>query len=231
MGRSPAEHLCFPAAFVQCKLTPKHRQMKKYIVEFVGTFFLVLTVGLAVRSGSVLAPLAIGSVLACMIFAGGYVSGGHFNPAVSLGVLLRGKLNKGDFVPYVIVQLIAAVVAWFMVTQLLGAPALPPATREVVPSLISEFLFTFALVWVVLSAATSKGNAGNSFFGFAIGFTVFVGAVAVGGISGGAFNPAVGLGVVLMGLESLSQLWIYLGAQVVAAIMAAIVFKAQDSGD
>jgi aquaporin Z len=205
--------------------------MKKYIVEFVGTFFLVLTVGLAVRSGSILAPLAIGSVLACMIFAGGDVSGGHFNPAVSLGVLLRGKLNKGDFVPYVVVQLIAAVVAWFMVNQLLGAPALPPATREVVPSLISEFLFTFALVWVVLSAATSKGNAGNSFFGFAIGFTVFAGAVAVGGISGGAFNPAVGLGVVLMGLENLSQLWIYLGAQVVAAIMAAIVFKAQDSGD
>ena len=205
--------------------------MKKYLVEFVGTFFLVLTVGLAVRSGSDLAPLAIGSVLACMIFAGGYVSGGHYNPAVSLGVLLRGKLDKKDFVPYVVVQLVAAVVAWLTVTTLLDNPVGDPAARELVPSLISEFLFTFALVWVVLSAATSKGNAGNSFFGFAIGFTVFVGAVAVGGISGGAFNPAVGLGVVLMGMEGLSQLWVYLGAQVVAAIVAALVFKAQDSGD
>jgi aquaporin Z len=205
--------------------------MKKYLVEFIGTFFLVLTVGLAVRSGSDLAPLAIGSVLACMIFAGGYVSGGHYNPAVSLGVLLRGKLDKKDFVPYVVVQLIAAVVAWFVVTTLIGQLPTPPAVREVVPSLLSEFLFTFALVWVVLSAATSKGNAGNSFFGFAIGFTVFVGAVAVGGISGGAFNPAVGLGVVLMGFEGFSQLWVYLAAEVAAAIAAAMVFKVQDSGD
>ncbi|HUG09512.1 MAG TPA: MIP/aquaporin family protein [Opitutaceae bacterium] len=204
--------------------------MKKYLVEFVGTFFLVLTVGLAVRSGSDLAPLAIGSVLACMIFAGGYVSGGHYNPAVSLGVLLRGKLDKKDFVPYVVAQLIGAVVAWFVVSTLVGAPPAGPAGREVVPSLISEFVFTFALVWVVLSAATSKGNAGNSFFGLAIGFTLFVGVVAIGGISGGALNPAVGLGVVLMGMENLSQLWVYLGAQVLGGIVAAMVFKVQDSG-
>jgi aquaporin Z len=166
-----------------------------------------------------------------MIFAGGYVSGGHFTPAVSLGVLLRGKLDKKDFVPYVVVQLLGGIVAAFVVSFLVGKPLIGPATHEVAPSLVAEFLFTFALVWVVLSAATSKGNAGNSFFGFAIGFTVFAGAVAVGGISGGAFNPAVGLGVVIMGLEGLSQLWVYLAAQVAAGIVAALVFKAQDSGD
>jgi aquaporin Z len=220
-----------PAALRSQTGIPKHRQMKKYLVEFSGTFFLVLTVGLAVRSGSDLAPLAIGSVLACMIFAGGYVSGGHFNPAVSLGVMLRGKLDKKDFVPYVVVQLLGGIVAAFVVSYLVGKPLTGPATHEVAPSLVAEFLFTFALVWVVLSAATSKGNAGNSFFGFAIGFTVFAGAVAVGGISGGAFNPAVGLGVVIMGLEGLSQLWVYLAAQVAAGIVAALVFKAQDSGD
>ena len=205
--------------------------MKKYLVEFIGTFFLVLTVGLAVRSGSDLAPLAIGSVLACMIFAGGYVSGGHYNPAVSLGVLLRGKLDMKDFVPYVVAQLAGGVLAALIVVSLVGKPLMGAASHEVGPSLVAEFLFTFALVWVVLSAATSKGNAGNSFFGFAIGFTVFAGAVAVGGISGGAFNPAVGLGVVIMGMEGLSQLWVYLGAQAVAAIVAAIVFKVQDPGD
>ena len=222
--------ICAPRVAGRTPQTPK-AIMKKYIVEFIGTFFLVLTVGLAVRSGSNLAPLAIGSVLACMIFAGGYVSGGHYNPAVSIGVLLRGKLDRKDFLPYLVAQLAAGVVAALTVTALLGKPLMGAASHEVGPSLVAEFLFTFALVWVVLSAATSKGNAGNSFFGFAIGFTVFTGAVAVGGISGGAFNPAVGLGVVVMGLEGISQLWVYLVAQVAAAVVAAIVFKLQDPGD
>ena len=205
--------------------------MKKYIVEFIGTFFLVFTVGMAVQSGSPLAPLAIGSALMVMIFAGGHVSGGHFNPAVTLAVWLRGKCETKDVVPYWLAQLAAGVVAGLIVVALKGKPMLP-GSHELAPSLVVEFLFTFALAWVVLNAATAKGTAGNSFYGLAIGFTVLTGAVAVGGVSGGAFNPAVGLGVVVMGLEKLSQLWIYLAADLVGGAVAALAFKAtHDKGE
>jgi aquaporin Z len=200
--------------------------MKKYIVEFIGTFFLVFTVGMAVRSGSDLAPLAIGASLMVMIFAGGHVSGGHFNPAVTLAVWLRGKCDTKDVVPYWIAQLTAGLVAAIIVVFLAGKPVLGPASHDVVKSLIVEFLFTFALAWVVLNAATAKANAGNSFYGLAIGFTVLTGAVAVGGVSGGAFNPAVGLGVVVMGLENLSQFWVYLAANLAGGAAAALAFKA-----
>lgn len=198
--------------------------MKKYIVEFIGTFFLVLTVGLAVRSGSPLAPLAIGASLMVMIFAGGHVSGGHFNPAVTLAVWVRGKLPFKDVVPYWIAQLLAGVVAALIVNQLVGR-SLTPADHVAAHSLTVEFLFTFALAWVVLNTATSKGTLDNSFYGLAIGFTVLAGAVAAGGISGGAFNPAVGVGVFLMGMESLSQLGIYLVANLAGGAVAAFAFR------
>jgi aquaporin Z len=198
--------------------------MKKYTVEFIGTFFLILTIGLAVRSGSPLAPLAIGASLMVMIFSGGHVSGGHFNPAVTLAVWIRGKLPLKDVIPYWIAQLLAGVVAALIVNQLVGRTT-TPAEHIVANSLIVEFLFTFALAWVVLNTATSKGTLDNSFYGLAIGFTVVAGAVAVGGISGGAFNPAVGLGVFLMGLESLGQLGVYLGANLAGGAAAALAFK------
>ncbi len=200
--------------------------MKKYLVEFIGTFFLVFTVGMAVRNGSVLAPVAIGSALMVMIFAGGHVSGGHFNPAVTLGVWLRGKCETKDVVPYWLAQLAGGVVAALLVVALVGKPLLGAATHAVGPSLVAEFLFTFALVWVVLNVATAKCTANNSFYGLAIGFTVLTGAVAVGGVSGGAFNPAVGLGVTIMGLEKLSQLAIYFGADLLGGAVAALAFKA-----
>lgn len=198
--------------------------MKKYTVEFIGTFFLVLTIGLAVRSGSPLAPLAIGASLMVMIFSGGHVSGGHFNPAVTLGVLIRGRLPLKDVIPYWIAQLLAGVVAAVIVNQLVGKSALP-ASHDLVNSLIVEFLFTFALVWVVLNTATAKGTLDNSFYGLAIGFTVLAGAVSVGGISGGAFNPAVGVGVFLMGMESIGQLAVYFGANLAGGAAAALAFK------
>jgi len=198
--------------------------MRKYIVEFIGTFFLVFTVGTAVHSGSPLAPLAIGASLMVMIFAGGHVSGGHFNPAVTLAVWLRGKLPAKDVIPYWIAQLLAGLVAGLLVIQLLGRVPVS-ANPNVVNSLIVEFLFTFALAWVVLNSATSKGTLGNSFYGLAIGFTVVAGAVAVGGISGGAFNPAVGLGVFIMGFQSIGQLGVYLVANLAGGAVAALAFK------
>jgi len=205
--------------------------MKKYLVEFIGTFFLVFTVGLAVRSGAALAPLAIGSALMVMVYASGHISGGHLNPAVTLAVWLRGKCDARDVVPYWVAQLAAGAVAALLVTCLLGGRPAGPALRGSVPSAIVEFLFTFALAWVVLNAATAKGTAGNSFYGLAIGFTVFTGAVAVGGVSGGAFNPAVGLGVFLMGLEKLSQLGVYVVADLLGGAAAALAFKATQEAE
>lgn len=199
--------------------------MKKYIVEFIGTFFLVLTVGLAVNSGSALAPVAIGSVLMVMIFAGGHVSGGHFNPAVTLAVWMRGKCDTKDVVPYFLSQLAAGVLAGLVVVSLVGKPMIA-ASHDVGPSLAVEAIYTFALAWVVLNVATAKGTSGNSFYGLAIGFTVLVGAVSVGRISGGAFNPAVGLGVVVMGLEKLQQLGVYAVADLAGGALAALAFKA-----
>lgn len=201
--------------------------MKKYIVEFIGTFFLVFTVGLAVRTSAPLAPLAIGSILMVMIFAGGHVSGGHFNPAVTLAAFLRGKCVKEDVVPYWLAQFIGGVIAALLVNWVLGGRAPGNGTlRGTVPSFVVEFLFTFALCWVVLNVATAKGTIGNSFYGLAIGFTVFVGAVTVGGISGGAFNPAVGLGVWTMGIESGKQFAVYLVSELLGGGVAAVAFRA-----
>jgi len=203
--------------------------MKKYLVEFIGTFFLVFTVGMSVRSGAPLAPLAIGASLMVMIFAGGHISGGHFNPAVTLAVWLRGKCDAKDVIPYWLAQFIAGTVAALLVSFLFAGKVQTPALHGTIESLIVEFLFTFALAWVVLNAATAKGTAGNSFYGLAIGFTVLTGAVAVGGVSGGAFNPAVGLGVFVMGLESIKQLGIYVVADLLGGAAAALAFKAVSS--
>ena len=197
--------------------------MKKYIVEFIGTFFLVFTVGMAVHSGSPLAPLAIGASLMVMIFAGGHISGGHFNPAVTLAVWLRGKCPAKDVTPYWIAQFAAGLIAALLVVKLHGHAT--AAVHGMRSSAVVEFLFTFALAWVVLQTATSKGTTGNSFYGLAIGFTVLVGAVSVGPISGGAFNPAVGLGVFTMGFESAKQLCVYLGADLAGGAVAALAFK------
>lgn len=205
--------------------------MKKYLVEFIGTFFLVFTVGMTVRTGAALAPLAIGASLMVMIFAGGHVSGAHFNPAVSLAVLIRGKLEAKDIIPYWVAQFLAGGVAALIVTYLIGGKPAAPAMHGTVPSIIVEFLFTFALAWVVLNVATHKSTAGNSFYGLAIGTTVMTGAIAVGGISGGAFNPAVGLGVFTMGLESAKQLGLYLGADLLGGAVAAITYKIVHGAD
>ena len=201
--------------------------MNKYIAEFIGTFFLVLTIGCTVigAGAAVIAPLAIGAALMVMVFAGGHISGGHYNPAVTLGVLIRGKVKATDAVPYIIAQIAGAAVAALIVGKCLRAGvAVTPMAPHVGAALLAEFLFTFALVYVVLNAATAEGTSGNSFYGLAIGMTVMTGAFAVGDISGGAFNPAVALGISMLGLSSWSNIWIYLLADFGAAIVAAIVF-------
>ncbi len=213
--------------------------MKKYLVEFIGTFFLVFTIGMTVLAPGAgnLAPFAIAAALMVMIYAGGHVSGAHYNPAVTIAVWLRGKCATADLVPYMGAQAAGAFVASFAVKALktglvAKAAALGgPMTPEILPALLAEFLFTFALAWVILHVATAKGTSGNSFYGAAIAFTVLAGALAVGGVSGAVFNPAVAIGVCLMGIVSWSSLWIYLVANFAGAIVATFAFKATNGED
>jgi aquaporin Z len=209
--------------------------MKKYIAEFIGTFFLVLTIGCTVIPGAagVIAPLAIGSALMVMVYAAGHLSGGHLNPAVTLAVWLRGRCDTKDVVPYIISQVAAAALAATVVCFLYGSAktTMTIASADVPKALLAEFLFTFALAYVVLNSATAKGNANNSFYGLAIGFTVMTGAFAVGGISGGAFNPAVAVGIGLMKLVSLSQIWIHIVADLAGGAAAAVIFRLCNSED
>ena len=199
--------------------------MKKPLVELLGTFFFVLTIGSVVVAPGAgpLAPLAIGSALMVMIFAGGHVSGGHFNPAVTLGVFLRGRISAAEIIPYWVAQILGGVAAGLVVIFLKGhggdVMAIDP-----VPSLVAEFLFTFALVWVVLNVATAKGTSGNSFYGLAIGFTVMIGAFSVGGISGGAFNPAVVGGLVTLGILEPATIWVHLLGNFGGAAAAAYTY-------
>jgi len=201
--------------------------MNKYLAEFIGTFFLVLTIGCTgIGAGAgVIAPLAIGAALIVMVFAGGHISGAHYNPAVTLGVLIRGKVKAADAIPYIIAQIAGAALAALIVSKFLRAGiAVTPIAPKIGPALLAEFLFTFALVYVVLNAATAEGTSGNSFYGLAIGMTVMTGAFAVGDISGGAFNPAVAVAISMLGISPWSNLWIYLAADFGAAVVAAIVF-------
>lgn len=207
--------------------------MQRYLTEFIGTFFLVLTVGFAGALAGDLAPLAIGSSLMVMIFMGGHVSGGHYNPAVSLAVLLRGKLPLKDFVPYWIAQLLGALAAAAIVYVVLDKPygPVPGDGHSWIDALIVEALYTFALALVVLNVATADETAGNSFYGLAIGFTVAVGAFSVGSISGGAFNPSVATGPLvfgaLVGKGTLANVWIYWAGPLAGGALAALVFKLQ----
>ncbi len=205
----------------------------KYLVEAIGAFFLVFTIGSVVLEPAAevgFAPLAIGSALMVMIYAGGHISGGHYNPAVSLGAFLRGALGITDMLIYWVVQVVGAAAAAYAVLWMKGAPA-APITIDITKALAAEFLFTFALVYVVLNTATAKGTSGNSNYGLAIGFTVLTGAYAVGGISGGAFNPAVAVGGALMGFFSWSTIWVYFVAQLAGGAVAALVFRGAHPGE
>lgn len=202
---------------------------KAYVVEFIGTFFLVLTVCVAAVFGTAgtMAPVAIGLILAFMIYGGGHISGGHFNPAVTLGVCLRGKCDYKDMPYYWLAQVVAALVA-VLASRLLVPDGKVDAANldgKTLPVILAEFLFAFALVWTVLQTATAKGTAGNSFYGLAIGGIVLVGAFTVGGISLGAFNPAVAIGLAVIGKLPLGMLVAYIATQLVAGAVAALAFK------
>src|ERR1700716_3138418 len=199
---------------------------RKWIVEFIGTFFLVYVIGcVSLQDHVLLGPLAIGASLMVMIFAGGHISGGHYNPAVTLGVWIRGACSGLEAGFYLVAQVLGAIVAALAAGFLLGHGASPAASTVTAAQVIlAEALGTFALVYTVLNVATAPATSGNSFYGLAIGFTVFAQAVAVGKISGGAFNPAVAIGVSVLGLASGSTLWMYWLSEFLAAGIAAAFF-------
>ncbi|MBI3320814.1 MAG: aquaporin [Candidatus Omnitrophica bacterium] len=201
--------------------------MRKAAVELIGTFFLVLVIGLAVipPGAGAMAPLAIGAILMVMVYAGGPISGAHYNPAVTLAVWLRGRCDTKDVPSYVGAQVLGATLAAGLVGLCKPEGVVSPMTLDIVPALLVEGVFTFALAFVVLNVATSKTSAGNSYFGLAIGFTLLAAAYAGGPISGGAFNPAVAVGLAWMGLSSWSNLWIFLAANLAGGALAALAFR------
>jgi aquaporin Z len=214
--------------------TPAQLAVRKYAVELLGTFLFVFTVATAASIAGSLAPLAIGATLMVMVYAGGHISGGHFNPAVTLGALVRGRIGAGDAAAYWVVQVVGGILGGLLARWVIFPThdvAKTLSGHTLGASFVVELLFTFALVYVVLNVATSKDHPVNSFYGLAIGFTVFAGATAVGGISGGVFNMAVFFGAATAGLFAWSTIWVYLVAQALAGIAAGLVFRALNPGD
>ena len=197
--------------------------MNKLIVEFIGTFFLVQAVGYAALAKGPLGALAVGLMLMVMIYAGGHISGAHYNPAVTLAVWLRGKLPKADVIPYITAQAAGAVVSALIVTHFRGTGSEALLTNPLRVA-GAEFLGTFALTWVVLNVATAKGTAGNGFYGAAIGFTVGAGALLFGGISGAVFNPAVAIAGGILNLLPLKTVALYTVVCIAAGLAAAKLF-------
>lgn len=200
----------------------------KYAVESIGTFFLVTAVGMTTidpGGAGAFAPLAITATLIAMIYAGGHISGAHYNPAVTVAVTVRGKCFLADAVPYIVAQCVGAAAASFLVLFLKSGAKIEPRTFVPIPALLAEALFTFALAFVILNVATAKANANNSHYGVAIGLTVLAGALCVGPISGAVLNPAVALALGLWGAVNWSDLGPHVFGQFTGAILAALVFK------
>ena len=199
--------------------------MKNYITEFIGTFFLVLTIGL---TGD---PLAIGVMLMAIIYMGGHISGAHYNPAVSIAMIYRGLLTSKEAIKYILSQLAGAFLAALAVNWLIGdvMQVAPSNTASVMQILVVEAIFTFALMLVILNVATHPKTAGNSYYGLAIGFTIMAAAFAGGGISGGVYNPAVGTGPILVDVilgdgKTLANLWYYFVGPIFGAMAATCVY-------
>jgi len=203
----------------------------KLLSEFLGTFMLVLTVGLNVLSNSAAGAFSIAASLMCMIYALGTVSGAHFNPAVTVAVICsgRGKCGASQGAMYAGVQILGGIAAALTYSAMENGESFPlkPAGYKWSQALIAEFMFTFVLAFVVLSVATVK-NALSEYFGFAIGMCVTVGGCAIGKVSGGSLNPAVSVGISTSHISGGGNFWpclIYMIVELLAGAAAAGVFK------
>ena len=207
----------------------------KGIAEFVGTFFLTLTIFIAAVNGiaGAFAPIAIGLTLMVMIYALGHVSGAHFNPAVSIGLFLKGDCSQDELPTYRGAQILAGVLAFFVGSELVlngaGAAEITAETFDSTIAVLSaEALWTFALMFVIINVATEQ--AGNQFYGAAIGLTVMAGAFTVGSISLGSFNPAVTTMLTVSGKLAVADIWMHLVPQLLGAAGAVYTHKAMQGG-
>ena len=205
-----------------------HTMQQKLTTEFIGTFFLSLTICTAAVYGSAgdYAPFGIAATLMVMIYAGGHISGAHYNPAVTVSIYLRGACEKDEVLPYIVSQVIAAVSAAIVVESLLFPDALSPEIADLgTDAVVAELLFTFALAYVILNVATTESTSGNGYFGAAIALVVLAGAITVGSISLASFNPAVTSALIVSGKLALADSWMHFVPQFVGAIMATYVYK------
>lgn len=197
----------------------------KLIMEFIGTFFLVLTVAL---TGN---PLAIGGALVALVYMGGYISGAHYNPAVTLALLLNKKISGEDAKKYMLTQLLAGFIAAGTYFFILGSNFIPQFGENVsvISASLVEILFTFLLATVVLHTAATDKTKGNNYFGLAIGLTLMVGAFAGGSISGGVYNPAVGIGPLLFDITNIEShllnIAVYLLGPMTGGALAGLLYK------
>ena len=202
----------------------------KLITEFIGTFFLTLTICTAAAFGTAgsYAPFAIASTLMVMIYAGGHVSGAHYNPAVTISIYLRGACDKSEVAPYIASQVVAGVMGAMVASNVLMPDGeVGPLVMDTGPAFGAELMFTFALAYVILNVATSESTDGNGYYGAAIAFVVLAGALTVGPISGASFNPAVTASLVSAGVLGVADSWVHLVPQLIGGVLAALVFNAQ----
>ena len=205
-----------------------HSMQQKLTTEFIGTFFLSLTICTASVYGSAgeYAPFGIASTLMVMIYAGGHISGAHYNPAVTVSIYLRGACEKDEVLPYIASQVIGAISAALIVENLLFPDALSPLATELgTDAVVAELLFTFALAYVILNVATTESTSGNGYYGAAIALVVFAGAITVGSISLASFNPAVTSALIVSGKLGLADSWMHFVPQFIGAILATYVYK------
>jgi len=209
-------------------ITMTHTMQQKLTTEFIGTFFLSLTICTAAVYGSAgdYAPFGIAATLMVMIYAGGHISGAHYNPAVTVSIYLRGACEKDEVLPYIVSQVIAAVSAAIVVESLLFPDALSLEMADLgTDAVVAELLFTFALAYVILNVATTESTSGNGYYGAAIALVVLAGAITVGSISLASFNPAVTSALIVSGKLALADSWMHFVPQFVGAIMATYVYK------
>ncbi len=208
-------------------ITMTHTMQQKLTTEFIGTFFLSLTICTAAVYGSAgeYAPFGIAATLMVMIYAGGHISGAHYNPAVTVSIYLRGACEKDEVLPYIASQVIAAVSAAIVVENLLRPNEVVSGFELGTDAIVAELLFTFALAYVILNVATTESTSGNGYFGAAIALVVLAGAITVGSISLASFNPAVTSALIVSGKLALADSWMHFVPQFVGAVLATYVYK------
>ena len=206
-----------------------HSMQQKLTTEFIGTFFLSLTICTTVAQGDAgeYAPFGIASTLMVMIYAGGHISGAHYNPAVTVSIYLRGACEKDEVLPYIASQVIGAISAALIVENFLfPEPEILPEVLELgTDAVVAELLFTFALVYVILNVATTESTSGNGYYGAAIALVVFAGAITVGSISLASFNPAVTSALIVSGKLGLADSWMHFVPQFIGAVLATYVYR------